>query len=216
MRVVIADDSLITREGLTLLLERAGIEVAGVAGDPQGLLAAVAEHTPDAALVDIRMPPTFTDEGLRAAARIRAEHPRVAVLVLSHHLEPGYATRVIAEYPRGTGYLLKDRLSDVAVLVDALGRITAGETVIDPTIVARLMGRGRAAGPLDELSARERDVLSLVAEGMSNQAIAQRLLISERTVEAHVSSVFAKLALDEDDGSHRRVLAVLAYLRGGR
>jgi DNA-binding NarL/FixJ family response regulator len=213
VRVALADDSMITREGLVMLLERANIEVVASAGTAKELEAAIIQRPPDVAILDIRMPPTFTDEGIRAAGRIRSDHPAVGVLVLSHHLEPVYATRLISEYPERTGYLLKDRVSDIAVLVDALSRIAAGETVIDPTIVARLLGRNRAAGPLDDLTSRERDVLALVAEGLSNRAIAERLFIAERTVESHVSSTFEKLGLDGAPGSHRRVLAVLAYLR---
>ncbi len=213
MRVVIAEDSMLVREGLALLLEHAGIEVVARVEDARALLDAVRQHSPDVAIVDIRMPPTFTDEGLRAAAAIRAES-RVAVLVLSQHIDPGYAARLLQDYPEGTGYLLKDRLGDIAVLVDALKRVAAGETVIDPSIISRLLGRSRPASPIEELSGREREVLALVAEGFSNKAIAQRLFIGERTVETHVAKVFDKLGLHDEPSSHRRVLAVLAYLRG--
>ena len=168
---------------------------------------------PDAAIVDIRMPPTHTDEGLVAAQQIRAEHPDIGVLVLSHYVEPGYAIRLLEEHPERIGYLLKERVFDVAILVDALRRIADGETVVDPTIVARLVGRRRREDPLAELTEREREVLSLVAEGISNRAIAGRLFITERTVEAHVKQIFLKLHLDPKADSHRRVLAVLAYLR---
>jgi DNA-binding NarL/FixJ family response regulator len=168
---------------------------------------------PDAAIVDIRMPPTHTDEGLVAAQRIRSEHPDVGVLLLSQYVEPSYALRLLEEHPERVGYLLKERVFDVAILVDALRRLVDGETVIDPTIVSRLLARRRRADPLSELTPREREVLSLVAEGLSNRAIAARLYITERTVEAHTKQVFLKLGLDADPGAHRRVRAVLAYLR---
>jgi serine/threonine-protein kinase len=164
-------------------------------------------------IVDIRMPPTHTDEGLVAAGAIRSEHPDVSVLVLSQYVEPSYAMRLLEEHPEHVGYLLKERVFDVAVLVDALRRLADGETVIDPTIVARLLGRRRRADPIAELSPREREVLGLVAEGMSNRAIAARLFVTERTVEAHVKQIFTKLRLDASPDSHRRVLAVVAYLR---
>jgi DNA-binding NarL/FixJ family response regulator len=214
MRVVVADDSLLTREGIVRLLTDAAIDVVGQAEDADGLLRQVRSALPDAAVVDIRMPPTHTDEGLVAAQRIRSEHPAVAVLVLSHHIAPSYAMKLLEEYPERVGYLLKERVFDAAVLVDALRRVTDGETVVDPTIVARLVRRPRAAGPLDRLTERERDVLDLVAEGLSNRAIAERLVVTERTVETHVSHVFGKLGLTDDPGTHRRVQAVLAYLRG--
>jgi len=165
------------------------------------------------AIADIRMPPTHTDEGLVAAQRIRADHPAIGVLVLSQYVEPSYALRLLEEHPERVGYLLKQRVFDVAVLVDALRRIVDGETVVDPTIVSRLVGRQRRHDPLAELTPREREVLSLVAEGLSNGAIASRLFVTERTVEAHVKQVFLKLGLAVDPESHRRVLAVLAYLR---
>ena len=168
---------------------------------------------PDAAIVDIRMPPTHTDEGIVAAQRIRAEHPDVAVLVLSHYVEPAYALRLLEEHPEKVGYLLKERVFDVAVLVDALRRLADGETVVDPTIVARLVRRKRQDDPLDELTPRERETLELVAEGLSNSAIAMRLFVTQRTVEAHVKQIFLKLGLDANPASHRRVRAVLAYLR---
>jgi DNA-binding NarL/FixJ family response regulator len=213
VRVVIADDDLLVREGLIHLLVRAGIEVVAQAGDAIELLAAVDEHHPDVAVVDIRMPPTHTDEGIAAARSIRAKAPSTAVLVLSHHVEPAYAIELLEEHPESTGYILKERVSDVSVLVDAIGRVAARETVLDPTIVNRLLGRRRDPDPLAELSAREREVLSLLAEGLSNQAIAARLFVAERTVEAHVTHIFLKLRLDDSPASHRRVLAVLAFLR---
>jgi DNA-binding NarL/FixJ family response regulator len=214
MRVVVADDSLLTREGIVQLLRAAAVEVVGQAEDADELLREVARTTPDAAVVDIRMPPTHTNEGLVAAQRLRSGYPGVAVLILSHHIAPSYAMHLLDEYPEGVGYLLKERVFDAAVLVDALRRITDGETVIDPTIVARLVRKPRKAGALDRLSEREREVLGLIAEGLSNQAIAAELSVTERTVEAHVSHVFTKLELVEDPTAHRRVQAVLAFLRG--
>ena len=213
MRVVVADDVMLTREGIARLLEEAGIEVVAQAEDADGLLREVRLKMPDAAIVDIRMPPTHTDEGLVAAQRIRADHPDTGVLVLSQYVEPSYAMRLLEEHPERVGYLLKQRVFDVAILVDALRRIEDGETVVDPTIVSRLVGRRRRDDPLAELTPREREVLGLVAEGLSNGAIASRLFVTERTVEAHVKQVFMKLGLTVDPASHRRVLAVLAYLR---
>jgi DNA-binding NarL/FixJ family response regulator len=205
---------MLTREGIVRLLEEAGVEVVGQAEDAAGLMRHVRLERPDAAIIDIRMPPTHTDEGLVATQQIRAEHPEIGVLVLSHYVEPSYAMRLLEEHPERVGYLLKERVFDVAILVDALRRIGDGETVIDPTIVARLLGRRRREDPLAELTEREREVLGLVAEGLSNRAIATRLFVSERTVEAHVKQIFQKLQLDPNAESHRRVLAVLAYLRG--
>lgn len=213
MRVIVADDSTLTREGIVSMLERSGFTVSGQAGDAATLLALVRAQPPDLVVVDIRMPPTHVDEGLVAAERIRAEHPEVGVLVLSQYVEPSYAMRLIEDHPEQVGYLLKERVFDAAILVDALRRLADGETVIDPTIVSRLLGRRRTKDPLAVLTARERQVLGLVAEGLSNKAIAARLVITERTVEAHVAQVFAKLGLTDDPASHRRVLAVLAYVR---
>jgi DNA-binding NarL/FixJ family response regulator len=213
MRVVVADDVMLTRQGIVRLLREAGIEVVAEAEDAAGLLREVRLARPDVALVDIRMPPTHTDEGLVAAQTIRADHPQVGVLVLSQYVEPSYAMRLIQEYPERVGYLLKDRVFDIATVVDALRRIGDGETVIDPTIVSRLVGRRRRQDPLAELSQREREVLGLIAEGMSNRAIAARLYVTERTVEAHVTQIFQKLGLPESPDQHRRVLAVLTFLR---
>ena len=215
MRVVIADDEVLLRDGLDRLLTEAGFDVVGKAGTAGELRREVELARPDVAIVDIKMPPTHTDEGLVAAREIRASHPDVGVLVLSHYLESHYAMRLLEQHPERVGYLLKERVFDVAILVDALRRITDGESVIDPTIVSRLVGRRRRTDPLAELSNREREVLGLVAEGLSNKAIAARLFVTERTVEAHVKQIFMKLGLDTNPESHRRVLAVLAYLRAG-
>ena len=213
MRVVVADDVMLTREGIVRLLEEAGVDVVAEADDAQGLLRHVRLRQPDAAIVDIRMPPTHTDEGLVATQRIRSEYPEIGVLLLSQYIEPSYATRLLEEHPERVGYLLKQRVFDVAILVDALRRITEGESVIDPTIVSSLLGRHRREDPLEELTEREREVLGLVAEGLSNQAIASRLFVTQRTVESHVTEILLKLDLDVNPDSHRRVLAVLTYLR---
>ena len=213
MRVVVADDVMLTRQGIVRLLRDAGIDVVAEAEDAEGLLRNVRLARPDAAIIDIRMPPTHTDEGIVAAQAIRSEHPAVGVLVLSQYVEPNYAMRLLEEHPERVGYLLKERVFDVAILIDALRRISDGETVVDPTIVSRLRGRRRRGDPLGTLTEREREVLGLVAEGLSNKAIAGRLFITERTVEAHVKQIFLKLHLSADPDSHRRVLAVLAYLR---
>ncbi|GAB3847196.1 LuxR C-terminal-related transcriptional regulator [Dactylosporangium cerinum] len=213
MRLVVADDLLLTREGIVRLLMGAGHEVVGAAADADELLRETSRTQPDAVIVDIRMPPTHKDEGLVAAQRIRTEQPDTAVLVLSQYLEPSYALRLIEDRPSGVGYLLKERVFDVAVLTDALQRIRNGEAVVDPMIVARLVGRRRRPDPLQRLSDREREVLGLFAEGLSNKAVAARLCITERTVEAHGTQIFQKLGLVDDPASHRRVRVVLKYLR---
>jgi DNA-binding NarL/FixJ family response regulator len=215
MRGWVAGDVMLTREGVVRVLRDAGFDVVGQAEDATALLRHVRLRRPDAVIVDIRMPPSHTDEGLVAAQQIRAEHPHVGVLVLSQYIEPSYAMRLIEQHPERVGYLLKERVFDVAILIDALRRIADGETVIDPTIVSRLLGRRRRTDPLSELTEREREVLGLLAEGLSNRAIAERLFVTERTVEAHVKQIFIKLGLDMSADTHRRVLAVLAYLRSG-
>ena len=214
MRVVIADDEALFRDGLARLLDDAGVEVPARVSSAEELLRRVGAIRPDAAIVDIRMPPTHTDEGLVAAQRILRDHPEVGVLVLSHYLDSHWAMRLLEEHPERCGYLLKDRVSDVAVLVDALGRITEGESVVDPTIVARLVRRPRDQSPLQELSPRELEVLALIAEGHSNEGICRRLFLSPKTVETHVRHILLKLGIGEAAEYHRRVLAVLAYLRG--
>jgi DNA-binding NarL/FixJ family response regulator len=213
LRAVVADDELLLREGLARLLEEAGIEVVGKAGDSKELIRRVGLTRPDVAIVDIRMPPTHTDEGLVAASEIRSLHPGTGVLVLSHYLDSRYALRLLEELPGGAGYLLKERVSDVAVLVDAIRRVNDGECVVDPTIVSRLMAARRDSGPLADLTAREREVLALMAEGLTNQAIRDRLFLSPKTVETHVRQIFLKLGLREANEQHRRVAAVLAFLR---
>ena len=213
MRVVIAEDMALLRQGLARLLTDAGFDVVGGAGDVDELLEIVARSEPDAALIDIKMPPTHTDEGLRAAAVIRERYPKTAVLLLSSYLEARYAEALLTEHPGRSGYLLKDRVYDAAVLGEALRRVSIGECVIDPEIISQLLRRGRERNPLDALTEREREILSLMAQGYSNDSICHRLVISRRTVESHVGSVFAKLGIAESPQSSRRVLAVLAYLQ---
>jgi DNA-binding NarL/FixJ family response regulator len=212
VRVVIAEDSVLLREGVARILEDAGFEIVGRCGTASDLMLKVRSYDPDLAIVDIRMPPTQTDEGLRAAQEIREQHSRTAVLVLSQYVESGYALELLANSAEGVGYLLKDRVSDVAEFTAAVRRVAGGGTALDPEVVSRLVGRRRGTGPLDELTPRERDVLELIAEGRSNQAIAAKLVITERAVEKHVTSIFGKLDLPASAEDHRRVLAVLAYL----
>ena len=214
MRVIVAEDVMITRSGIVALLRDAGIEVAAEAADVVGILTLVGRQRPDVAILDIRMPPTHTTEGLVAASQVREAFPEVAVLLLSHHVEPRYAARLLEGQVDGVGYLLKQRVFHPAILVDALDRLVAGEIVLDPTIVTRLMQRRRQRDPLAILSPREKEVLALVAEGLSNRGIADRLGLSERTVETHMNQVFGKLGLEETPELHRRVLAVLTLLRG--
>jgi DNA-binding NarL/FixJ family response regulator len=213
VRVVIADDSALVREGIASLLRRAGIDVAAHASSAEELLRAVAEHLPDAAIIDIRMPPTFTDEGLRAAHEIRIRHPGMGIVILSQHVETGIATRLLAESPERLGYLLKDRVGDVEEFAGSLRRVVAGGSALDPEVVAQLLAPTDHDGPLASLSAREREVLALVAEGRSNRAIGERLGLSQRGVQKHVTAVFTKLGLTADEDDNRRILAVLEYLR---
>ena len=213
MRVVVAEDSVLLREGIVRILEETGIEVAGQAGDAEDLLRKVRAHKPDVAITDIRMPPTNTDEGLRAAHEIRAELPDVGVLVLSQYVEHGYALDLLADNAAGVGYLLKDRVADVDAFIDAVRRVADGGSALDPEVVSQLLGRKRRDDPLEELTAREREVLGLMAEGRSNNAIAEALVVTERAVEKHVTSIFSKLDLVNTPQDHRRVLAVLAYLQ---
>ena len=213
MRVVIADDNLLVRRGIVALLEEAGLEVTAQAGDVDDLLAAVEAGPPDIAIVDIRMPPTHTDEGLRAAQAIRERHPGIGIVVLSQHLETGVAARVLAEHPAGLGYLLKDRVTDVAEFVSTLRTVAGGGTALDPQVISRLLASDRGQGPLRDLTAREREVLQLLAEGHSNPAIATRLDITRRSTEKYVSSIFTKLGLPDTGNENRRVLAVLTALR---
>ncbi|MFB6672741.1 response regulator [Streptomyces sp. NPDC057684] len=213
MRVIVAEDSALLRQGIVRLLSDEGFEVSAECSDTGPLLALVEEHRPDAVLLDIRMPPTHTDEGLVAAAAIRAAHPGTGVLLLSQYVETTDTVRALAERPEGFGYLLKERVADIDELGGALKRVASGETVLDPLVVAKLMNTPRPRSPLDELTGRERDVLALMAEGHSNEAIAQRLVIGGKTVETHVRNIFGKLRLEQDLLEHRRVRAVLTYLR---
>jgi DNA-binding NarL/FixJ family response regulator len=213
LRVVLADDSVLLREGTARLLSEAGFEVVGQAGDAEELLLKVRSYEPDIAIVDIRMPPTHSDEGLRAAKEIRKRYPSVAVLVLSQYVEAEYAMELLADSAEGVGYLLKDRIADVAEFADAVRRVAEGGSALDSAIVSRLVGRQRRDNPIDTLTAREREVLGLMAEGLSNRALAARLFVTERAVEKHVTSIFGKLHLGSDAAAHRRVLAVLAFLR---
>jgi DNA-binding NarL/FixJ family response regulator len=214
MRIVIADDAVLLREGAARLLVDAGHEVVAQAGDADDLLRKVRAHTPDVAIVDVRMPPDNADDGLRAALTIREELPAVGILLLSQYVEDRYLGQLLAGGAEGVGYLLKDRVGDVERLTEAVDRVAAGGSVLDPEVVAQMLGRSREEGPLDSLTAREREVLGLMAEGRTNRAIAGKLFLSERAVERHVTSIFSKLDLPSGGQDHRRVLAVLAYLRG--
>ena len=213
MRVVIADDNLLMREGIASLLRRAAIEVVGEAGDGDELLRAVAEHAPDAAIVDVRMPPTHTDEGLRAAQEIRARHPGTGIMILSQSVEAGTALQILAERPEGLGYLLKDRVTDIEDFAGALHRVAAGGCALDPKVVSQLLASPPDRGLLDSLTSREHEVLALVAEGRSNQGAGDRLGVTERAVTKHVTSIFDKLGLAAGADDNRRILAVLTYLR---
>jgi DNA-binding NarL/FixJ family response regulator len=212
MRVVIADDAVILREGAARLLEEAGFDVVGQAGDADDLLRKVRAHRPDVAVIDVRMPPGNADDGLRAALAIREELPEVGILLLSQFVEDRYLGQLLATGAEGVGYLLKDRVADIQRLAEAVERVADGGSVLDPEIVAHMLGRRRAEGPLDALTDREREVLGLMAEGRTNRAIAGELFLSDRAVERHVASIFSKLGLPATDQDHRRVLAVLAYL----
>jgi DNA-binding NarL/FixJ family response regulator len=212
MRVVIAEDSVLLRAGLVRLLVDSGAEVVGEAGDAESALAVVAAEVPDVVVMDVRMPPTHTDEGIRAALHIRRNLPAVAVLVLSQYVEQHYATELLAGDTAGVGYLLKDRVANVEEFVDAVRRVAAGGTALDPEVVSHLLSRSRRRQPLDSLTPREREVLGLMAEGRSNSAIAAQMVVSDGAVEKHVSSIFTKLDLAPADTDHRRVLAVLRYL----
>jgi DNA-binding NarL/FixJ family response regulator len=213
VRVVIADDSVLLREGAVRILQEAGIEVVGQAGDAEELLDQVRAHRPDVAIVDIRMPPTNLDEGLVAAETLRAELPEIGVLVLSQYVEESYAQRLMASGAEGVGYLLKDRVADLDRFVDGVRRVAEGGSVLDPEVVSQMLGRRRPSGPLETLTPREREVLELMAQGQANRDIAAALEVTERAVERHVTAIFEKLGLAAADGGHRRVLAVLAYLR---
>ena len=213
LRVVVADDSVLLREGVVRLLEEAGLEVVGQAGDAEDLKRKVFAHRPDLAIVDVRMPPDHTDDGLRAALEIRRQQPETAVLVLSQYVEEAYAVELVGDSQGGVGYLLKDRVADVERFVDSVRRVAEGGSALDPEVVAQLLGRRRRDDPLHDITPREREVLELMAEGRSNAAIAGQMVVTERAIEKHVTNIFAKLGLTAAADSHRRVLAVLAYLR---
>jgi DNA-binding NarL/FixJ family response regulator len=213
MRVVVADDSVLMREGIVRLLEEADFEVVAQAGDAEDLMRKVRAHKPDVAVVDIRMPPTNSDDGLRAALTLRGELPDTGVLVLSQYVEEGYAVDLLSEGGEGVGYLLKDRVADVRLFTDAVVRVAEGGSALDPEVVSHMLGRKRSSDPLEELTPREREVLGLMAEGRSNRSVAEQLVVTERAVEKHVTSIFGKLRLPPTGETHRRVLAVLAYMR---
>ena len=213
MRVVLAEDSVLLREGIARLLEDAGFEIVGQVDNPDDLLRRIGFSKPDVAIVDIRMPPTHTDEGLQAARRIRERFPNVGVLVLSQYVEPAYAMELLQESAEGVGYLLKDRVADVDEFAGAVRRVAQGGSALDPTVISQLVGRRRSDDPLSSLTPREREVLELMAEGRSNNGIAERMVVTERAVEKHVTSIFTKLNLPPTADDHRRVLAVLTYLK---
>ena len=215
MRVILADDAVLFREALAAALATAGFEIVGQSGDAEGLVGLAASAAPDIVIVDVRMPPTRTTEGLDAAIQIRESHPDVGVLILSQDVETRHVLRLLRDAPRGVGYLLKDRVGNLAEFLEAVRRVGGGGSVVDPEVVATLLGRGRAPGALDELTPRERDVLGLMAEGRSNAGIARELVVTDGAVEKHISNIFGKLGLPPGEDDHRRVLAVLAYLRGG-
>jgi DNA-binding NarL/FixJ family response regulator/class 3 adenylate cyclase len=213
LRIALADDAVLLREALAASLAAAGFEVVGQAADVDGLLALVDTASPDVLVVDVRMPPTHTTEGLEASRRIRRQHPEIAILLLSQYIETRYAVELLRENPAGIGYLLKDRVTHIADLAEAVRRVAAGGSVIDPEVVARLLGRPRAQTPLDDLTLREREILALMAEGLSNHGIAERLVLDPKTIEGHVTRIFSKLGLEPAHADHRRVLAVLSFLR---
>jgi DNA-binding NarL/FixJ family response regulator len=214
VRLVVADDSVLMRQGVVAVLENAGFDVVAQAGDADDLVRKVGAHKPDVAIIDVRMPPDNTDDGLRAAIKLRGEHPDLRILVLSQYVEPDYAQALLAGNAAGVGYLLKDRVSDVDHFIDAVERVAGGGSALDPEVVSHLVGRQQPDSPVERLTPREREVLELMAEGRSNAAIAQQFVVSERAVEKHVTSIFGKLDLPQAAQDHRRVLAVLAYLRG--
>jgi DNA-binding NarL/FixJ family response regulator len=213
VRVVVADDSVLLREGVVRVLDEAGFEVVAQAGDADDLLRKVRAHKPDVAVVDVRMPPTNTDDGLRAAQQIREELPGVSVLVLSQYVEEGYAMELLADSAEGVGYLLKDRVAEINRFTDSVRRVAEGGTALDPEVVSQLLGRSHDSDPVEQLTPREREVLGLMAEGRTNAAIAEQLVVTERAVEKHVTNIFGKLDLEAGPADHRRVLAVLAYLK---
>ncbi len=216
LRVVIGEDDVLLREGISRILEGAGLEVVAQTGDAEDFLRRARAHRPDVAVVDVQMPPNNEDDGLRAALELRSEHPETGVLVLSQHFEESYAVDLIGDHAEGVGYLLKERVGDVAVFIDAVHRVAHGGTALDSEIVGRMLGRRRVSGPLDELTPRERDVLREMAEGKSNRGIAEALVVSDAAVEKHVTSIFRKLGIESAATDHRRVLAVLRYVRASR
>ncbi len=213
MRVVVADDSVLLREGVVRILEEAGFEVVGQAGTAEELMLKVRSYNPNVAIIDIRMPPTHTDEGLRAAREIREKHPETGVLVLSQYVESAYAMDLLADSAEGVGYLLKDRVADFAAFADAVRRVAEGGSALDPDVVSRMLGRRRRADPVETLTPREREVLELMGEGRSNRGIAEVLVVTPAAVEKHVTSIFSKLGIAQAPEDHRRVLAVLTFLR---